>query len=163
MKTRKISTLELSRFKKPEIPGNPGVAILMIWYVINTLLFRSSLVALMPSRVKIMVLRSFGAKVGAGVVIKPRVDIKYPWFLELGDNVWIGERVWFDNHTTVRVGSNTCISQGAYLFTGNHDWNSPEFTFYCKPIVIGSSVWVTAYSKIGPGSVIPDNVAVISN
>jgi hypothetical protein len=28
-------------------------------------------------------LRVFGAKVGKGVVIKPKVNIKYPWFLEI--------------------------------------------------------------------------------
>jgi putative colanic acid biosynthesis acetyltransferase WcaF len=34
-------------------------------------------------------LRFFGARIGKGVHIKPGVNIKYPWFLEIGNNVWI--------------------------------------------------------------------------
>ena len=85
-------------------------------------------------------------------MIRPRVTIKYPWFLELGDHVWLGEGVWIDNHTTVAIGSDVCISQGAYLFTGNHDWNDPLFRFFCKPITIEDGVWVGAKAIICPGS-----------
>ena len=34
----------------------------------------------------------FGAKVGVNVTIKPAVNIKYPWRLSIGDNVWIGDK-----------------------------------------------------------------------
>ena len=85
-------------------------------------------------------LRAFGARIGRGLVIRPRVTVKYPWFLELGDHVWLGEGVWIDNHTTVGIGSDVCISQGAYLFTGNHDWNDPLFRFFCKPITVEDGV-----------------------
>ena len=87
-------------------------------------------------------------------MIKPRVTIKYPWFLELGDHVWLGEGVWIDNHTTVGLGSDVCISQGAYLFTGNHDWNDPRFRFFCEPITVEDGVWVGAKAVICPGSVL---------
>jgi putative colanic acid biosynthesis acetyltransferase WcaF len=82
------------------------------------------------------------------------VSIKSPWFLELGDHVWLGEGVWIDNHTTVAIGSDVCISQGAYLFTGNHDWNDPLFRFFCKPITIEDGVWLGAKAIICPGSVL---------
>ncbi len=161
MKTRKIAPLDLARFQKPEIPGNPNKAIRAIWYLINAFIFRSSLMVLLPSGFKAAILRMFGATVAKNVVIKPRVDIKSPWFLEVGEHVWIGERVWIDNHTLVRIGSNSCISQGAYLFTGNHDWDDPAFAFFCKPIEIGRGVWITAFCRVGPGSIIPDATAVL--
>jgi putative colanic acid biosynthesis acetyltransferase WcaF len=98
---------------------------------------------------------------GGGVVIKPRVTIKAPWFLEVGDHVWVGEKVWIDNHTSVRIGSNACVSQGAYLFTGNHDWTDPAFHFFCKPIEVGEGAWITAFCVIGPGTVVPAHMAVL--
>jgi putative colanic acid biosynthesis acetyltransferase WcaF len=161
MKTRKIAPLDLASFQRPTVVGNPSKLILALWYLVNAVVFRSGVVGLVPSRIKVFLLRMFGAKVGSGVVIKPRVDVKSPWFLDVGDHVWIGERVWIDNHTTVAIGSNSCISQGAYIFTGNHDWNDPSFAFFCKPVVIGSGVWVTAFSRVAPGSTIPDAVAVL--
>ena len=131
---RRITGVDLARYAEPVIPGNRSVAWRIAWHIVSALAFQSSLV--LPSRWKAAVLRCFGARIGSGLVIKPRVTIKYPWFLELGDHVWLGEGVWIDNHTTVAIGSHVCISQGAYLFTGNHDWNDPRFRFFCHPITI---------------------------
>jgi putative colanic acid biosynthesis acetyltransferase WcaF len=136
----------------PVIPGNRSLAWRIAWLLASALLFQSALV--LPSRTRAAVLRAFGARIGTGLVIRPRVTVKYPWFLELGDHVWLGEGVWIDNHTTVRLGSHVCISQGAYLFTGNHDWNDPLFRFFCQPIVLEDGVWVAAKAMICPGSVL---------
>ena len=163
MKTKKIANLDLGAFRQPDVPGNPGLAVRISWYFLNAVFFRSAIFGLIPSVAKQSMLLLYGAKVGRSVVIKPRVDIKSPWFLEIGDHVWIGERVWIDNHTLVRIGANSCISQGAYLFTGNHDWNDPAFAFFCKPIEIGRGVWITAFCKVGPGTVIPDATALLSS
>lgn len=163
MKTKKIAALNLSKFERPDVPGQPNFLVRVIWYILNAVFFRSGLLGLLPSFAKCGMLRLFGAKVGTSVVIKPRVDIKSPWFLELGDYVWLGEKVWIDNHTTVRIGANSCISQGAYLFTGNHRWDDSAFSFCCEPITIGSGVWITAFCKIGPGSIVSDRTAVLSS
>lgn len=158
---RPIARLDLARFQRPVIPGDRGFAGKAVWYVTNALVFQSTLLSLIPSGWKTAILRAFGAKTGRGIVIKPRVTIKAPWFLEIGDHSWIGEGVWIDNHTRVRIGSNVCISQGAYIFTGNHDWNDPQFAFFCKPVEIGDGAWITAFQKIPPGSVVPPGVAVL--
>lgn len=150
VKRRKIAGHDLSLYEKPVIPGNRGPAWRAAWYLVNAWLFQSAVLALIPSSWKAAILRGFGAKVGKGFVCKPRVTIKYPWFLEIGDHVWLGELVWIDNHTTVRLGNSVCISQGVYLFTGNHDWNDPAFRFFCKPIEIGEECWVGAGVRVGP-------------
>ncbi|MEM8852604.1 MAG: hypothetical protein AAGD34_02820 [Pseudomonadota bacterium] len=128
--------------------------------MVSAAVFQHSL-PLVPYGAKAAILRWFGAQVGKGLVIKPRVTIKYPWFLTLGDDVWVGEAVWIDNHTDVAIGSNVCISQGAVLFTGNHDWSDPTFAFFCKPITVGDGVWVTAFQRLGPGTTVPGGVAVV--
>ncbi len=99
-------------------------------------------------------LRAFGARVGRGVVIKPAVRVKYPWHLELGDDCWIGEDCWIDNLTTVRIGANACVSQGAYLCTGNHDWADPHFGLKVQTIVLGEGAWAGAKCILMPGTVL---------
>lgn len=93
----------------------------------------------------------FGAKIGRSVVVKPGVKVKFPWRLEIGDHSWIGEDAWIDNLAQVSIGSNACISQGAYLCTGSHDWSSATFDLIVKPITIGDGAWVAAKSIVGPG------------
>ena len=161
LNTRPIEKLELSRFEPPKIQGEPNCLIKSIWYLVNAIIFQSSIPALLPSSAKAAILRAFGARVGRGVVVKPRVTIKAPWFLEMGTHVWLGERVWIDNHTTVRLGSNVCVSQGVYLFTGNHDWSDPRFRFFCRPVEVGNGAWITAFQMIGPGTVVPPHVVVL--
>lgn len=96
-------------------------------------------------------LHLFGAKIGKGVVIKSGVNIKYPWNLSIGDYSWIGENVWIDNLVQVTVGSNVCISQGAMLLCGNHNYKRQTFDLIVKPIVIEDGVWVGAQSTVCPG------------
>jgi len=161
-RTKPIASLDLASFERPVIENQRPIAVRALWYVVNAILFQSSLPALLPSRAKAAVLRLFGAKVGRGLVIKPRVTIKSPWFLEVGDNVWIGERAWIDNHTRVRLGSDVCVSQGVCIFTGNHDWSDPRFGFFCKPVEVGDGSWITAFRVLGPGTLIPPHVVVLS-
>ncbi|MBI4695914.1 MAG: colanic acid biosynthesis acetyltransferase WcaF [Gammaproteobacteria bacterium] len=118
------------------------------WYVLNAIFFDSWLCPFYP--LKNLILRLFGARIGIGVIIKPRVNIKHPWRLSVGDHVWIGEGVWIDNLVQVTIGSNVCISQGAMLLTGNHDYKDPHFGLITGEITIGDGVWVGAQSIVGP-------------
>jgi len=120
-----------------------------IWYIVNWIFFKSSFPY--PQIIKIFLLKVFGAKIGRNSGFKPSVNIKYPWFLEIGDNVWIGEDVWIDNLAQVRIGNNVCISQGVYLLTGNHDYKKETFDLIIGPITIEDGVWIGAKSIICPG------------
>jgi putative colanic acid biosynthesis acetyltransferase WcaF len=119
------------------------------WHFLGTPLLRSYLIPF--SSFKVLLLRSFGAKIGQGVRIKPGVKIKFPWRLIVGDYVWIGEDSWIDNLANVTIESNVCISQGVYLCTGNHDWIQADFALKTEPIYIESSSWLAAKCIVGPG------------
>jgi putative colanic acid biosynthesis acetyltransferase WcaF len=149
---RRVTEIDLGAYQRPVIAGNRNRAWRIAWQICSALLFQSALI--LPSLWKAALLRLFGARVGRGLVVRPRVTVKYPWFLELGDHVWLGEQVWIDNHCPVTVGASVCISQGAYLFTGNHDYDDPGFRFFCKPVTIEDGVWVGAKAIIGPGSLL---------
>jgi putative colanic acid biosynthesis acetyltransferase WcaF len=128
-------------------PGRKVVCI--VWYFVNVLFFASHIIPF--SGLKIWLLRLFGAKVGCGVIIKPGVNIKYPWKLVIGDYSWIGEDVWIDNLEEVIIGSNICISQGAMLLTGNHNYKSEAFELIINPITLEEGVWIGAQAVVCPG------------
>ena len=129
---------------------NPGSSIKKtVWYFTNMFIFKTLLP--IPSSVKVKILRAFGAKVGKGVVLKPDVSIKYPWFLKIGDYCWIGENVWIDNLASVMIGNNVCLSQGSYLLTGSHNYTKETFDLMLGEITLEDGVWIGAKATVCPG------------
>ena len=128
-------------------PGSPFKR--LTWYIINLLIFKNPFFFFLTP--KVLLLRAFGAKIGKQVVIKPAVNIKYPWFLSIGDNTWIGEGVWIDNLDQINIGSNCCVSQGALLLSGNHNYKRPSFDLILKPITLEDGVWIGANSVVTQG------------
>jgi len=122
---------------------------ILCWYFVNACFFVNPFNPF--SNIKIFLLRLFGAKIGERVLIKPRVNIKYPWFLEIGNDVWIGENVWIDNLAKVIIEDNVCISQGAMLLCGNHNYKSTSFDLILGEIILEEGSWVGAHAVVCPG------------
>ena len=97
-------------------------------------------------------LRLFGARVGCGGRIKPRFHLTSPWMLTIGDHCWLGEDVWIDNLTFVALGDQVCVSQGAYLCTGNHDYRSSGFDLRLGSITVEDQAWIAAKAVLSPGT-----------
>lgn len=121
------------------------------WYFISAAFFKS---AFPINFIKIRLLKMFGAKIGKGLVIKPHVNIKYPWRLNMGNNVWIGELVWIDNLADVNIEDHVCISQGAMLLCGNHDYKKTSFDLTIGNITLKKGSWIGAKSVVCPGVVV---------
>jgi len=139
---------DLSKFNIGDYDAGPKWKVL-IWFFINYYIFDSAFP--WPYRFKLFLLRLFGAKVGSGLVIKTNVRIKNPWRLTIGDNCWIGESVWIDNLENVVIGNNVCLSQGAMLLTGNHDYTISSFPYRLGKIHLEEGVWIGAQSVVCPG------------
>lgn len=121
---------------------------LAIWFSAQHLIFK---LPLFPSRLRPGFLRFFGAKMGNGVFIRRGVRIHFPWNLEIGDDCWIGEEVWFINHEKIIIGSNVCISQRSIICSGGHDYRSASLEYAHKPIEIKDGAWVCLDAKVLPG------------
>ena len=144
----KNTQTDLSTYSTDGYSPGKGIVIQTIWYFVNILFFKNSFSVL--SGLKVRILKWFGATVGKGVVIKPSVNIKYPWRLVIGDHTWIGENVWIDNLAEVTIGSNVCISQGAMLLSGNHNYKKESFDLITKAITLEDGVWIGAKSVVCP-------------
>ena len=139
---------DLSRFNNSWYNHGPRWR-LVAWFLVNAFVVNTYLP--LPASIRIAILRLFGAKIGTGVMIKPAVNIKYPWLLRIGDYVWIGEKVWIDNLSEIVIGNNACLSQGAMLLTGNHDYSRATFDLVTKPIHLADGVWIGAKSVVCGG------------
>jgi putative colanic acid biosynthesis acetyltransferase WcaF len=137
------------------------------WWAVRALFFQTPIP--WPSRLRVAVLRLFGARIGEGVVIRSHVNITFPWRFSAGDHVWIGEEVLILTLAPVTIESNCCISQRAFLCTGSHDFSSPTFSLRTSPITIREGSWVAASAfiapgvQIGPGSMVAAGAIVLAD
>ena len=125
----------------------PGSRVkIYLWYFCNIIFFLNPLNPF--SGLKVFLLKMFGSKIGKKVLIKPSINIKYPWKLRIGDNSMIGENVWIDNLDEVIIGNNVCISQGAMLLSGSHDYRKSSFDLIIGKIILEDGVWICAKSIV---------------
>lgn len=155
---KRSRSIKLANYSKGSYtPGASLIKILAWWYFGQPIL-RSRILPI--SAIKVCILRIFGSHIGDNVIIKPGVVIKYPWRLSVGDYVWIGEDVWIDNLAKVSFEDNVCVSQGAYLCTGSHNWSIESFDLITEPIVIKRKAWIAAFSRVGPGVTIGEGAVL---
>ena len=140
---------DLSAYHSRGFDRGAGVIKEGLWLVVSWLLFR--LCPFSFSALKRMVLRGFGAKIGRGVVIKPQVKVTFPWKLEVGNYVWLGEECWLLNLEKISIESNVCVSQRAFLCTGSHNYKLATFDLITKPIMLRQGSWIGAGAWVGPG------------
>jgi len=147
--------VRLSLFDGSDFDKGAGLIKRTLWYFVNALFVRAPWNPFM--RPKIWLLRLFGAKIGKGLCLKNNVTIKSPWNLTVGDDCWIGENVWIDNLDKVFIGSNVCISQGALLLTGNHDYKKSSMPYRNAPITIEDGAWIGANTTVCAGVTVHEN------
>lgn len=133
---------ERAAWKKPAL-------VVYLWAVVELLIVTNSWQV--SSRLRVAALQLFGAKIGKGVVFRPRTRVKFPWNLEIGDRCWIGEGVWFHNQDFISVGHDVVISQEAMLTTGSHA-HRKDMALITRPITIEDGVWITSRCLILGGS-----------
>lgn len=148
-------TVNLSEFDGSNFDKGAGFLKTTAWYFVNALIVRASWNPFMG--IKVALLRAFGANIGKGLVIKNNVIVKSPWNLTVGDYCWLGENCWIDNIDKVSIGNHVCISQGAMLLTGNHDYTVSSMPYRNASITIEAGAWIGARATVCPGVVVHNN------
>ena len=126
----------------------PGKIRLGIWFLTRQIFFDTPF---LPSMMRPRILRFFGACIGDRVLMRRGVRVHFPWNLEIGNDCWIGEEVWFINHEKITIGSNVCISQRSIICAGGHDYRSASLEYSHKPVSIKDGAWVCLDAKVLPG------------
>lgn len=98
-----------------------------------------------------MLLRMFGAKIGANVHVYPTARVTIPWNLDIADEAAVGDRAILYALGPIRIGPRATISQYAHLCAGTHDWRDAAMPLVKAPLVVEADAWVCADAFVGPG------------
>jgi putative colanic acid biosynthesis acetyltransferase WcaF len=130
----------------------------LLWGLAEATLYRWSPVSFHGWRR--LMLKLFGARVGAGAHPYPSAHIWAPWNLEMGDRSCLGPRSICYTVGWVRLGADAIVSQGAHLCAATHDHRDPAFPLVVGDIEVGAGAWVAADAFVGPGVAIGDGAVV---
>ena len=137
-----------SPFEGPSFSRRDRLARLA-WQSVWLLLFRPTPPQLHAWRC--WLLRCFGARIGSPCYVYNDVEIWAPRNLVMADYSTLGRRVICYSMAPVFLGERAVVSQGAYLCTGSHDYESETFQLFARPIVIGADAWICAEAFLSPG------------
>ena len=109
---------------------------------------------------RLLILKTFGAKVLGVPFVHQSVQIRIPWHLTLHHRACLGEKVQVYSLGEIEVHQNATIAQEAYLCTGTHDFNNPAFQLITKKVTIGENTFIGARAMILPGISVHKNAVV---
>lgn len=134
-------------FEKPYAEKKEQPVKMRVWRVLNATLF-----PVVTNRMRMRLLRWFGAKIENWLVTNPSTRIYAPWNLEV-KAPWavLGPGVEIYNKAKVTLGAHAIVSQNAYLCTASHDVSSPVMALVTKPISLEADTWVAAKAVVLPG------------
>jgi putative colanic acid biosynthesis acetyltransferase WcaF len=144
-----VPVIDLSKAPGEKASWDRPVWVIYIWAICELLFVTNAWQ--ISSSLRIAVLRAFGAKIGHGVVFRPRTRVKFPWKLHVGDRSWIGEGVWFHNQDHIYIASDVVISQETLLTTGSHA-HRRDMALTTRPIHIEAGVWITSRCMVLGGA-----------
>lgn len=142
----------------------------LAWNAVYVLLFRWTPDHFtMFNKWRVLILRCFGARVGAHCVVKSSCEIWQPWNLTLGDYATLSEHVVYYTVDKIAIGDQTTVSRDVFLCSASHDLASPIMELTTAPVAIGASAWIAARAivmpgrKVGDGSVVAAGAVVVND
>ena len=96
-------------------------------------------------------LRRFGARIGAGAVIRPSCRVQCPWNLTMERLSCLADHVVCDCSASITLGAKVIVSQHAMLSTASLNARTARFEPLVRSIQIEDRAWVASHVFVGPG------------
>jgi len=108
----------------------------------------------LSGRLRLHILRVFGATVGHGAVARGGLNMLEGFGVSIGDGCYIGNDCTFDCSEHITLGRGVVMAYGVTIVTGTHlidpSTGRPGATAP-RPVVIGDGCWIGARALILPG------------
>ncbi len=79
------------------------------------------------------------------------VDMRSPYRIKVGKNTRINKKCVLDGRGGLSIGNCVDIAQDVYIWTEQHDYNSPTYKAITAPVVVEDYVWIASRATILPG------------
>jgi len=103
------------------------------------------------SHVRGWLYRLMGMRIGHGSHIYSGAEVRRPFGVTIGTGTSIGHGAVLDGRGGLTIGNNVNLSSGVWIWTMEHDLNSPHFDVRTAPVKIGDYVWLSCRTIILPG------------
>lgn len=100
---------------------------------------------------RLLILRSFGARIYGNPFVHQRARIDHPWNLTLHHQACLGDSAHAYCLGAVEIGAGACVAQEAYLCTGTHDFSNPNRPLQTASIYIEADAFIGARAFLLPG------------
>ena len=92
---------------------------------------------------------------GRTTVIYGGAEIRAPEKVTIGEHTIIGHHAILDGRSGLTIGSNVNLSTGVWIWTLQHDPQSPKFVLSGAPVVVEDYAWLSCRTVILPGVLTP--------
>ncbi len=153
-----MSLVRLDQFDHSKIDRGRSRLVEMAWILVKVAFFTTNLP--WSCALKRFLLRRFGAKIGAGVVLRPRLNIHFPWKLTIGDHCWLGDGCQILNIAPFEMQAQSALAHEVYIAAAGHDIYSATMAAKNEPILIKSGTWVASRAFIAGGVTIEEDCVI---
>jgi acetyltransferase-like isoleucine patch superfamily enzyme len=127
----------------------------------DLLIFVLTLVGYVPVHAfRLWVYRMAGISIGKESSFHWRARFFHPWKLRIGRNTIIGNDAMLDARNGIEIGDNVSLSMGVWIWTMEHDPQSPTYGVQGGPVRIGDYAWVSCRVTILPSVTIGEGAVV---
>ncbi len=109
---------------------------------------------------RLAVYRFSGIRIGKDSSFHWRARFYRPWRLRIGKNTVIGNDAMLDARNGIEIEDNVSLSMGVWIWTMQHDLQSPTYEAAGGPVRIKDYAWVSSRVTILPGVTIGKGAVV---
>lgn len=104
------------------------------------------------------------ANIANKAIVYYGAELRAPYNLKIGKGSIIGDRAILDSRNGIVFGENVNVSTGVWIWTAQHDYNSPSFGCEgkCGAVRVGDRAWLGSRVVILPGVEIGEGAVVAS-
>ncbi|MDD4969965.1 MAG: hypothetical protein PHT07_11105 [Paludibacter sp.] len=125
---------------------------IQLWIIIEILFYKYTPHGF--SKLRVLILRLFGAKIGKGCFISSKAHILMPWNLEIGNFSAIDNHVYIKNKNKVTIQDYVSIAEYVLIFPGGHKVKTRSFEYDYTPLTIKNGAFIGAACLIVKGVII---------